>query len=92
MSEYPVRYTEAPYMHISYSCGGLSCGSNTVEHDGDSFICSDCGTSWQCEDDGQLYEEWSGDEREGPIVDPHDWDAHQKATRTPEEALNADQS
>lgn len=57
-----VRYTEAPMMHISYDCLGMSCGQNTIYHDGDSFICKDCGTSWHDDcDEGELYEKWSGE-------------------------------
>lgn len=58
---YSFRYDEAPAMHVAFSCDGAECGFNTVHHDGDSFICSDCGTSWpDTDDDGTLYADWSG--------------------------------
>lgn len=55
------RYSEAPGMHVQYTCNGMECGFDSVGHDGDSFVCSVCGTSWNdTDDDGTLYAEWSG--------------------------------
>lgn len=80
MSAEYIRYTRPPGLYISYGCNGLSCGTSTVTHDGDSFICSDCGTAWDHEDDpGTLYPEWSGEDLDGPEVDPDEWCGHTKA-------------
>ncbi|WP_330251800.1 hypothetical protein OG874_37660 [Nocardia sp. NBC_00565] len=71
---YTVRYSRPPSMSISYDCGGMSCGIGTIEHDGDSFVCSDCGTSWTDEgDDGELHEQWSGETPVGDPVHPDAW-------------------
>ncbi|WP_328438335.1 hypothetical protein [Nocardia puris] len=54
---YRVQYTRPPDMHITHTCSGIACGTGTIAHDGDSFVCSDCGTSWADEnDDGQLHD------------------------------------
>ncbi|MBH0778779.1 hypothetical protein [Nocardia bovistercoris] len=71
---YEIWYSRPPSMHVSYDCGGMSCGSNTDEHDGDSFVCSDCGTSWSDIDvDGELFETCSGEVPEGGPVNPDEW-------------------
>lgn len=85
-----VRYTKAPMLHISYNCGGKSCRIDTVQHDGDSFVCSDCMTSWLDDgDEGQTYEEWNGeDDRDGAgeAVDPDRYPTYRKARAEEEKA------
>lgn len=71
---YAIRYTRPPGMSISMTCGGLSCGTGTVEHDGDSFHCTDCGTIWHEPDgDGELYEPIDGESTQGEAIDPDTW-------------------
>lgn len=79
-----IRYTTAPALHISYNCGGMSCGIDTVHHDGDDFICNDCGTTWHDDgDEGTLYPEWSGEDLTGPTVDPDHWEPRRRLSHTP---------
>lgn len=71
-----IKLTEAPTLTIRMpDCDACSV---EVESDGDGWLCPVCGTSWPydgSEDEpGTLYEEWSGEDLEGPAV-PND-DAH----------------
>lgn len=73
MTDPKVAYTKPPRMsiHSVYNCSGISCGYDTVEFDGDNFVCRDCGTAWEDEEeDGQLYPEWSGEKIDAQPIDP----------------------
>jgi hypothetical protein len=70
MSDY-IKLATAPVLSLN----DPDCGTCyvSVESDGDGWTCPVCGTSWPYSagdgDDGTLYEEWSGEELEGDIVD-----------------------
>jgi hypothetical protein len=76
MSAPRVRLAEAPHYVLHYP----TCSACLVdlEHDGDSFQCPKCGTSWDSNagdgDEGTLYPEWSGEDFDGdqPIVSHDD--------------------
>lgn len=65
-----VRLAEAPRFVLQYPL----CGACHVEldHDGDSFTCPSCRTSWDSNagdgDSGTLYAEWSGEQPAGEIL------------------------
>lgn len=64
-----VKLTEAPTLIFNEpSCGTCS---EDVESDGDGWVCPSCGTSWSYDDydqQGTLYEEWSGETLDGDSV------------------------
>jgi uncharacterized Zn finger protein (UPF0148 family) len=69
MSAY-VKLDKAP-MFVLHHPTCSACGID-LEHDGDTFTCPNCGTSWDPNandgDEGQLYPSWSGEEVDGPVL------------------------
>lgn len=78
-----VRYDDPPTLVIQRPlCGGCDA---EVEFDGDSFVCPDCGTSWDTTDGedtpGNSYSDWSGqDVSHLPLIEsgPTAWVAVQQ--------------
>ena len=72
MSTY-IRLAEKPRLNDPGYPTCDACGVE-VDHDGDSFVCPSCGTSWHTRsleassDEAELYEEWAGDELTGPTI------------------------
>jgi len=71
MSAY-IKLAEPPEFVLHYpTCSACDI---ELEHDGDSFSCPSCGTSWDPNatdgDKGELYSSWSGEEASGPSVTP----------------------
>ena len=70
MSSY-VKLSERPQFVLMYPM--CSACDVDLDHDGDSFQCPNCGTSWDTNandgDEGDLYAYWSGEELDGPVVD-----------------------
>lgn len=65
-----VRYSEPPEFVIHYpTCSACDID---LDHDGDGWECPKCGTQWDSSaadgDRGELYESWSGEEPDAPIV------------------------
>lgn len=68
-----IRLAEKPGLeHPGYPlCGACAV---EVDYDGDSWVCPSCGTSWDAEnleadpEDATMYDEWSGEELDGPII------------------------
>ncbi|MBF6671564.1 hypothetical protein [Glutamicibacter sp. FBE19] len=69
MSDPVVRYETAPKLSINYP--DCSACSTEVEHDGDSWYCARCGTTWDIDagdgDEGMLYEDWNGEPNPGEL-------------------------
>jgi hypothetical protein len=70
MSGY-IKLAEAPTLSIRMpDCGACLI---EIESDGDGYQCPCCGTSWNYDagedTKGELYEDWSGEPAEGPVVD-----------------------
>lgn len=69
MSDY-IKLAEAPRWVIQYPL----CSACNVEldTDGDGWTCNVCGTSWDMNagdgDEGALYEDWSGETLDGPVL------------------------
>lgn len=65
-----VRLAAAPQLVLQYPL----CGACTVEldHDGDSFVCPSCRTSWDPNagdgDTGTLCADWSGEQPPGEVL------------------------
>ena len=69
-----IKLDHTPVLVLNYS----DCSSClvSVESDGDGWICPSCGTGWaygdEDGDEGTLYEEWSGEDLEGPTYSEDD--------------------
>lgn len=85
MADY-IKLDQPPRLIVGYP----TCGACYVEvnHDDGNWVCPQCGTSWStnaCDDDeGTLYEDWSGDVLDSPVFTHRQaFDHHVPTTERP---------
>ena len=89
MNEYPIKYDTAPTLSIS----APQCAACLVDVESeDGWLCPMCGTAWGYDagedEDGELYESWSGEESDVPVT-PID-DGYMAASKIESDLLHAD--